>query len=290
MISFASVSKQYGRQVIFVDASFQLNPGEKAGLVGPNGSGKTTLLRVLLGNEDANAGEIKWGANLNIGYYDQRRAHFYYPEYLHRDGEKVPLPNRVREEPRSPGAGPAVVRGRYSHDAIAEEALAFLDRHRREPFFLYVPVTIPHAELQAPDVRPDLCRERIRQRTTRGGTLRRHLLDELDALLGVEHGPADDFEAGVLQLRVQRLVVDVRVLQPHLSSVRMNECKFQIAAKRMADVYLHLEESEQIRGGECLCPRRFQGGCEGGYTASQRCCRRKHCLAFSHTLKYRGID
>src|SRR5260221_401460 len=86
-----------------------------------------------------------------FGYYDQRRAHFYYPEYLHRNGEKVPLPNRVREEPRSPGAGPAVVRGRYSHDAIAEEALAFLDRHRGEPFFLYLPFTIPHAELQAPD-------------------------------------------------------------------------------------------------------------------------------------------
>jgi len=86
-----------------------------------------------------------------FGYYDQRRAHFYYPEYLHRDGEKVELPNRVREEPRSPGAGPALVRGRYSHDAIAEEALAFLDRHREGPFFLYVPVTIPHAELQAPD-------------------------------------------------------------------------------------------------------------------------------------------
>ena len=57
----------------------------------------------------------------------------------------------MREEPRSPGAGPAVVRGRYSQDAIAEEALAFLQRHRGEPFFLYLPFTIPHAELQAPD-------------------------------------------------------------------------------------------------------------------------------------------
>ena len=70
---------------------------------------------------------------------------------LHRNAEKVPLPNRVREEPRSPGAGPAVVRGRYSHDAIAEEALDFLERHQRERFFLYLPFTIPHAELQAPD-------------------------------------------------------------------------------------------------------------------------------------------
>ena len=36
MISFPNVSKQYGKQVLFVEASFQLNPGEKAGLVGPN--------------------------------------------------------------------------------------------------------------------------------------------------------------------------------------------------------------------------------------------------------------
>jgi ATPase subunit of ABC transporter with duplicated ATPase domains len=41
VISFSKVSKQYGKQILFVDASFQLNPGEKVGLVGPNGSGKT---------------------------------------------------------------------------------------------------------------------------------------------------------------------------------------------------------------------------------------------------------
>ena len=43
MISFSNINKQYGKQLLFVDASFQLNPGEKVGLVGPNGAGKTTL-------------------------------------------------------------------------------------------------------------------------------------------------------------------------------------------------------------------------------------------------------
>src|SRR6476619_7663270 len=52
MISFASIYKQYGKQLIFVDASFQLNPGEKVGLVGPNGAGKTTLFRMVVGVED----------------------------------------------------------------------------------------------------------------------------------------------------------------------------------------------------------------------------------------------
>jgi hypothetical protein len=41
-ISFSNINKQYGKQLLFVDASFQLNPGEKVGLVGPNGAGKRT--------------------------------------------------------------------------------------------------------------------------------------------------------------------------------------------------------------------------------------------------------
>jgi ATPase subunit of ABC transporter with duplicated ATPase domains len=51
MISFSNINKQYGEQLLFVDASFQLNPGEKVGLVGPNGSGKTTLFRMVVGEE-----------------------------------------------------------------------------------------------------------------------------------------------------------------------------------------------------------------------------------------------
>ena len=47
MIALSHVSKQYGRQILFVDASFQLNPGERVGLVGPNGAGKTTLFRMM---------------------------------------------------------------------------------------------------------------------------------------------------------------------------------------------------------------------------------------------------
>ena len=42
MISLSNITKQYGRQVLFVDASFKLRTGEKIGLVGPNGAGKTT--------------------------------------------------------------------------------------------------------------------------------------------------------------------------------------------------------------------------------------------------------
>jgi ATPase subunit of ABC transporter with duplicated ATPase domains len=71
MISFTRVSKQYGRQVLFVEASFQLNPGEKVGLVGPNGAGKTTLFRMIVGEEAPDEGEVSVPKKLTIGYFRQ---------------------------------------------------------------------------------------------------------------------------------------------------------------------------------------------------------------------------
>src|SRR5215207_4284510 len=71
MISFNRINKQYGRQILFVDASFQLNPGEKIGLVGPNGAGKTTLFRMITGEETPDDGEVSVPRKLTIGYFKQ---------------------------------------------------------------------------------------------------------------------------------------------------------------------------------------------------------------------------
>ncbi|HET8796661.1 MAG TPA: ABC-F family ATP-binding cassette domain-containing protein [Thermoanaerobaculia bacterium] len=71
MISFASVSKQYGKQVLFVEASFQLNPGEKAGLVGPNGAGKSTLFRMIAGEEEPDDGVVNVPKKIAIGHFKQ---------------------------------------------------------------------------------------------------------------------------------------------------------------------------------------------------------------------------
>ena len=71
MISLARVSKQYGKQVLFVEASFQLNPGEKVGLVGPNGAGKTTLFRLITGEEGVDEGEVSVPRKLTVGYFRQ---------------------------------------------------------------------------------------------------------------------------------------------------------------------------------------------------------------------------
>ncbi len=71
MIAFTRVNKQYGKQLLFVDASFQLNPGDKVGLVGPNGSGKTTLFRMIVGEEAPDDGEVSVPRKLTVGYFRQ---------------------------------------------------------------------------------------------------------------------------------------------------------------------------------------------------------------------------
>ena len=71
MISFSNISKQYGRQILFVDANFQLNPGDKVGLVGPNGSGKTTLFRMIMGEESPDEGEVSVPKKMTVGYFRQ---------------------------------------------------------------------------------------------------------------------------------------------------------------------------------------------------------------------------
>src|SRR5829696_1354530 len=72
VLSVAELSKSFDDKRLWQSVGFEVKRGERVGIIGPNGSGKTTLLNVLLGTEDADAGEVRWGANLAIGYYDQR--------------------------------------------------------------------------------------------------------------------------------------------------------------------------------------------------------------------------
>jgi ATPase subunit of ABC transporter with duplicated ATPase domains len=71
MIALSNICKQYGRRLLLVDASFQLNPGEKVGLVGPNGSGKTTIFRMIAGEESPDAGELSIPKRTTVGYFRQ---------------------------------------------------------------------------------------------------------------------------------------------------------------------------------------------------------------------------
>ncbi len=76
LLRVAGLTKSFDGRVIWKDIEFNVKPGERIGIIGPNGSGKTTLLKTLIGELDADDGEIRWGTNLNIGYYDQRLDEF----------------------------------------------------------------------------------------------------------------------------------------------------------------------------------------------------------------------
>jgi ATP-binding cassette subfamily F protein 3 len=71
MIHFTNVRKQYGEQVLYRDASFQVRPGDKIGLVGPNGAGKSTIFRIITGSEGTEGGSVSFSDKLVIGYFSQ---------------------------------------------------------------------------------------------------------------------------------------------------------------------------------------------------------------------------
>ncbi|MHC4477966.1 MAG: sulfatase-like hydrolase/transferase [Planctomycetota bacterium] len=76
-----------------------------------------------------------------LGYLNQNHANEYYTDYLWRDEEKIVLEGNLNGK-----------RSQYTHDMFAEFALDFIREHRNEPFFLYVPFTIPHFNHEVPSI------------------------------------------------------------------------------------------------------------------------------------------
>src|ERR1700681_4161670 len=71
MIRLDNVSKQNGRQILFIETSMALFKGEKVGLVGPNGAGKTTLFRMITGDEQPDEGQVAVERGVTIGHFSQ---------------------------------------------------------------------------------------------------------------------------------------------------------------------------------------------------------------------------
>jgi arylsulfatase A-like enzyme len=74
------------------------------------------------------------------GFLNQRRAHSYYPDYIWKNKEKVELTGNKN------GKGTD-----YTHDLFADYSVDFIKRHKKEPFFLYLPLCIPHSRYELPD-------------------------------------------------------------------------------------------------------------------------------------------
>ncbi|MFC2097260.1 arylsulfatase [Bacteroidota bacterium] len=80
------------------------------------------------------------GFDFFYGYNCQRHAHFYYPDYLWKNNERILLPENKDGK-----------RSTFTHDLLAEQTLNFIKDNKDNPFFLYLPFTIPHAELLVPE-------------------------------------------------------------------------------------------------------------------------------------------
>ena len=86
----------------------------------------------------------KHGFDLFVGYYDQVHAHSYYPPYIVRNSEEMPLKgNKGNSEGET-----------YSHYVIVDEAMKFIRENKDKPFFCYMPVTPPHGIFDIPDSDP----------------------------------------------------------------------------------------------------------------------------------------
>lgn len=92
------------------------------------------------------------GFDYFFGYADQTHAHNYYPEFLYQNLDTIRLDNEVVLAPPRPQGfrgGYATGRVDYSHDLFMDESLEWIDEHSDEPFFLYLALTIPHANNEA---------------------------------------------------------------------------------------------------------------------------------------------
>ena len=73
VLDFSHVTKSYEDKNIFTDLSFDVHKGDRIAILGDNGTGKTTILKCINGLTDFESGEIRFGANVTVGYYDQEQ-------------------------------------------------------------------------------------------------------------------------------------------------------------------------------------------------------------------------
>ena len=74
MLTLSEISKAYGGRILFDDVTLQLNREDRIGLVGPNGAGKSTLFSIILGEEEADSGQVMKERNVVLGYLPQESA------------------------------------------------------------------------------------------------------------------------------------------------------------------------------------------------------------------------
>ena len=101
MIHINNISKQFGSQILFQNASLQVLPASRTGLVGPNGAGKTSVFRLITGQEDPDKGDIACSKHTVIGYFSQDVGEMsgctVLEEVMSGAGEVVELGRKMRD-------------------------------------------------------------------------------------------------------------------------------------------------------------------------------------------------
>ena len=101
MIHLTNITRQHGAQILFQNASLQIPPGTRTGLVGPNGAGKSTIFRLITGEEEADKGDISCARKTVIGYFSQdvgdMAGRSALAEVMAASGEVIELGARMRE-------------------------------------------------------------------------------------------------------------------------------------------------------------------------------------------------
>ena len=123
-----------------------------AELLGGSGYATALIGKWALGEEDSPGAPWRQGFDHFFGYLNQSHAHNYYPEFLIRNpGTRVPLNNIVVPAPYNDRDlyGVATQREDYSHDLFISDALDWVESRKNTPFFLYLALTIPHANTAA---------------------------------------------------------------------------------------------------------------------------------------------
>ncbi|HUF63000.1 MAG TPA: arylsulfatase [Verrucomicrobiales bacterium] len=138
--------KHAGRARIRGNARLPLHPDDLTVAEVFRAAGYRTALcgKWGLGEEGSTGMPTKQGFDLFFGYLNQHHAHNYYPTFLIRNEDRVALPN-IPEQEDAQGGGWAAEPRVWSHDLIMEEALDFIRQAQDGPFFLYLALTVPHA-------------------------------------------------------------------------------------------------------------------------------------------------
>ncbi|MCK5272020.1 MAG: sulfatase-like hydrolase/transferase, partial [Sedimentisphaerales bacterium] len=143
-----------GHALVRGNAKVPLKPDDVTVAKAMKQAGYTTGLVGKWGLGEAGSTGIpnKQGFDYFYGYLNQIHAHNYYPEFLWKNEHKVPLRNKVEYSKTGYAKGIGGVSTKkldYSHDFMTQEALAFVERNKQNPFFLYIAYTIPHANNEA---------------------------------------------------------------------------------------------------------------------------------------------